>query len=165
MAYASSSDLIVYCDERVIADLCTDNGYRPTPSQLLTNANVTAALSAASGQVNTATLSAGRYSPTDLSALTGDDQAILTMMVSWLAFGILCSRRGRDARSEPFYVQALEMLDQLKKGERIFNVPANVAAGTPVQIFPSAQQYAQVNTIRTNTYRLFPIRRTQQDAS
>lgn len=148
-------------DQRLLGDLVSDSGTRVTPSALLTDPNLATALSTAAGQINSAALVGERYTVAELHALTGDDGNFLAMINAWLAFGILCSRRGRDAKEHPEYVKATELLEMLKDGEAVFNVPADVAVGTPQQNFPSFADYATVNSLRERTRHYFPVRPVQ----
>lgn len=164
MAYCTNQQIQQIIDARLLGDLVVDTGIRQTPSQLNSDANLTLALSTASGLINSAALVSERYTVAELQGLTGDDANFLVMMCAWLAFGILCSRRGRDPKERPEYEQVLQMIEDLKQGAKMFNVAADVAVGTPNEDFPSAQNYQTVNTLRTATNFYYPIRRNQNVA-
>lgn len=164
MAYCTPAQLQQILDVRLIGDLLADTGVRVDPGAQLTNANLANALSIAAGQINSAALVGERYTVLELSNLTGDDAAFLTMLNAWLSFGILCSRRGRDAKEHSEYVQALETMEHLKTGSAIFNVAADVAVGVGSINFVSAQNYATVNSLRFATPYYYPVRRTQNPA-
>jgi len=161
MAYTTASQAMALIDNRLLGDLVSDSGQRVTPSGLLTDPNLATALSTAAGQINSAALVGQRYTVAELKALTGDDAAFLVMLNTWLAFGILCSRRGRDAKEHPEYVKATEMLETLKTGEAVFNVAADVSVGTAQTSFPSFADYATVNSLRERTGHYFPVRPVQ----
>jgi hypothetical protein len=165
MSYLTNAELIDFIDERIISDLCTDNGVRPSLAQVLVDPNVTLACSTASGMVNSAALTAQRYSVLQLTSLTGDDSNLLKMIVAWLAFGQLCMRRGRDPETNPAYKEMMNYLVQIRRGDNLFNVPANVGVGVPAEQFPTAVNYQTVNTVRTATNRYFPTRRNQNTTS
>jgi|SRR5579884_1361147 len=165
MSYAQPSDLLARYDARVLGDLVNDAGTRQTPTQLLTDPNLAAALASAAGTVNAAALVGQRYTVGELSALTGDDLAFLVNVNCALAFGLLNQRRGNDPMKFPAYAEAREVLDMLRDGKAIFNVPADVAAGTPQDQFPSAAAYAAINLLRDAAGRYFAVRRRQVPAS
>ncbi len=165
MAYCSSAELMQFIDQRDIADMVTDNNVRPTYDMLLVDPNVSLALAAATGQITSYAQIGQRYTPAQLLALTGDDAAILKMMCAWLAFGILVTRRSRDAEQYPAWRDAKEMLMQLRQGVTLFNVLGNIGSQLPNQAFPTAVQFAQVNTIRTAVPSYYPIRRKQSVVS
>jgi hypothetical protein len=161
MAYATPTNLLSYIDARLIGDLALDTGVRLTPTQILTDPNVAAALSSGAGEINSCVLVGQRYTVAQLNALTGDDAALLQMLNSWLAYGILCSRRGRDPKERPEYVQTQETLKQISQGAELFNTPQG-QSGLPQTNFMTAAQWQSVNTIRSATPQLFPVRRQQQ---
>lgn len=164
MPYATPSQALTYLDARAVGDLVNDTGVRVFPSDLLTNPVFLAALSTAAGQINAAALVGERYTILELQSLTGDDAAYLQMINSWLALGVLCARRGRDAKEHVEYVNALTILDQLREGSAIFNVAADVSAGIPQTNFVSSQTYSTVNSLRTRTPHYFPQRVPQYPA-
>ena len=160
MAYATPSDFLSRYDARTTGDLVGDIDQRLSPTQLLTNANLITALSNASGQMNSAALFSERYTVQQLQALTGDDLAFLVGLTCDLAFGRLNVRRGNDPKKLPTYQEALELLDMLRKGSEIFNVPG--IQGVQASEFPSYSTYQNVNLLRDATLsRFFPIRRQQ----
>src|SRR5690242_5903704 len=116
MSYATNPDMLARYDARTVGDLVNDTDIRQTPDQLLTDANLTAALSDACGMVNTAAVVGQRYTPAELAALTGDDLNILKRLVCDIAFVYLANRRGvKPAQYEDAYTRSMEMLGMLKK--------------------------------------------------
>src|SRR4051812_44738426 len=88
-----------FYDSRVIGDLVSINGTRdPSPH---TNAKVLANLDSASGEVESACLVAGRYTPDDLNALTGMGAALLKRIVASLAYQYMRGGKGRPEDKEP----------------------------------------------------------------
>ena len=166
MPYASPDDMLLRYDARTIGDLVNDNNNRQTPTQLQTNAALLAALSSASGEINSATLYGERYTVLELQSLTGDDQEFLTALNCDLAFGRLNLRRGNDPAKFPAFIQAKELLERLRQGSLLFNVAGDVATGVVAEEFPSYTTYATVNLVRDFTRgRFFPVRRYQQGTS
>jgi hypothetical protein len=161
--YALPSDLLMYKDARTIGDLAGDLGVRVTPSAILTNPNVLAALASSAGMINSAILIGNRYTILELQALTGDDFAFLVRINCDLAFGILIGRRGNSPEQDPDYKEAKMLLEMMRDGKAIFNVPGDVAVGTPAPTFPSFINYARLGLLRDRARPLFPRRRYQQE--
>ena len=120
-SYASASDLMNHHDAGAIGDYAKD-GAQLTPNQILTSTVVSASLLWASGLLESACVAGGRYTPTDLAALTGASAAYLKGIVCDLAFFKLACRRGRPDVSKtcPGYQDAMEALKALRMGETIF---------------------------------------------
>jgi phage gp36-like protein len=161
MAYITPAEMLKRFDVRILGDLVSDSGVRVSATSLLSDPNLQAALDDASGQINAAILVAQRYTPSQLSALTGVDAAFLYWLTATLAYGRLRLRRGVKADELPEYKDALEMLQALRDGARVFNVLANEEDGNPTFGFPSLTTYAYVNLMRDYAYRYFPRRRYQ----
>lgn len=162
MSYAQPSDMLLRYDQRVLGDLCGDAGQRIPSDLLLTNATLQAMLDDGSSTINAAALVGNRYAVADLDGLTGDDRAYLIRLNCDLAYGMLRYRRGLETESVPQYQQALTTLDQLRDGERVFNVQATLDAGDATAEFPSMTTISQVNLARDYAAKLFPARRTQR---
>lgn len=162
MAYADPTDLATYFDVNVISDLASDDG---TPVQdYTTDGNITAALSAASGQINAAVMVGEIYVAADLSALTGDDLQLLKEICCQLAMAKLIRRRPEKYGNESYqqYVKdAEEYLDRLRKGERLFNLAAQAGAGIPEIDGPTIVTVTNNNLItsRSRNFYIDPGRR------
>ena len=161
MAYAAASDLVKRFDERDIADLASDDG---TPvADLATDAKVTAALSSASGRINSAVMVADLYQAADLSGLSGDDAEFLKDITCALAMGFLLRRR--SSRYQEIYAavvkQAEEQLELLRSGKNLFNVAEVKSAGQPSVDGPTAAEYALQNGISDRTRNYYPARATR----
>jgi len=157
MAYALPSDLTSYFDTAVVADLAADDG---VPAQDTTNnANINRALSSASGEINSAVLVAGIYATTDLAALTGDDLERLKELTCTLAMAKLIRRRPEKYGSEAyqaFVKDTEETLDRIRKGERLFNLPAPIDAGLPEVDGPTIATVDRLNLITSRTRNFYP---------
>jgi phage gp36-like protein len=129
-AYATATDLINAHDAGKIGDYAKD-GAQLTPNQILTDTKVAAALLRASGEVEAYCVKGGRYTPTDLAALTGAGQAFLKGLVCDLALYHLAKRRGVPdaAKAVPGYAEAMKMLESLGLGEAIFGFQQVADAG------------------------------------
>ena len=164
MAYALASDLINYKDARHLGDLCSDNDTRVTSGSLSTDAKISAALDAASGEVEAAVLQGKRYTAADLTGLTGNSAAYLKKLTCDIAFWILWDRKPAYRPDEHSRQQAIEQaanaLKMLRTGEHIFNVTAVKEAGVPDMDFPSAVELEQNNfLVDACRPRYFPARR------
>lgn len=144
--YATYTDLIAYHDSRKIADLVLDTGARET--DLSSNTKITRALKRASGEVESACFRGRSYTPADLAALIANGGAgaeLLIGLVCDLAFWHLCKRRHKLAvKAEEIAgaKEALEMLDAIQAGERIFSFTESAEAGIPAtEIETVAQKY------------------------
>ncbi len=151
-------------DARVLGDLVNDTGVRQTPTQLLTDPNLAAALDDGAGMITSAALYGERYTVAQLLALTGTDQAFLIRLNCNLTFGLLQQRRGNDPTEFPSYVEALQILELIKSGSRLFNVPADTQAGVPESYYATAQNIATVNLLTNAARPYFPVPRKQANA-
>lgn len=165
-AYATVDDLLRYYDWRNVADLINDVDNAPRPSRETVEADadgvVAAALGSASGQIESACLVAGRYQPEDLAALTGVSQKFLVKLTCDLAFWELTIRRVPDADETTVAKHALEVLDRLRLGERIFGLTETQDAGNPTTAFVTQQQIDQLNFSSTVARRYFGCRGKEQ---
>lgn len=162
MSYASVSDLLKRYDARVIGDLVNDSGTRQTSIQLLLDDNVQASLDDAAGMINSAVFNAERYDVVALNNLTGVDQAFLIRLNCDLAFGLLSMRRGTQEKALPMYEMALDTLERLRTGDRVFNSLPELQAGNVTSEFVSVDNLTRIDLARDEARRYFPIRRDQQ---
>ena len=126
-SYAQPSDLIIAYDANQVGDLVNDDKTRATASQITTVTSspgpyqtTLAKLKWASGQVEAACLVAGRYQPSDLAALTGMLLALLIDLVCDLAYWKLTIRRYPGTKLTDQAKGALDLLSDLRFGQRIF---------------------------------------------
>jgi len=118
------------CDKRTVARLCSDTGTAIADGALASDPNLAAALLDATGAVEAACLVSGRYSPTDLAALTGAAQAHLYRLLSRLTTLFLWERRpDLEMPMPPLIKEALDELELIRKGERLFGTVEAVDAG------------------------------------
>jgi hypothetical protein len=116
-------------------------------------------LLAASGELESACLVGNRYQPADLAALaalTTSAAGRVQKVVADLAFWTLQQRRqpaSADPKNCPGALQALEELDRLRNGERIFGFAEAGAAGNPDTVDPDSSK--QSNPLVDNSSRLF----------
>lgn len=167
MAYAAASDLINYKDARHLGDLCSDDGTRVASGSLSGDAKITAALDAASGEVEAALLQGKRYTAADLADLTGNSLAYLKKLTCDIAFWILWDRkpayRPDEHSREKAMEQCAESLKKLRTGEHIFNVTAVKDAGVPDLQAPSLVELQRNNfLVDACRPRYFPDRRISE---
>jgi len=158
MSYATPQDLIDRYDQRVLADLASDDG---TPGTVPTSRRISAALDAAGGQIDAACQAGQVYSADDLAGLTGNARALLVDLVCELAMVRLMSTRlekyGND-QVEAVRKRCEEYLDRLRRGERLFPLPAQLSAGTPRIDGPTAVDYQRLNLLPERARRYYPNR-------
>lgn len=148
MAYATPAQMLQRFDARVVGDLVSDNGIAAGPAELLSNANLQAALDDASGEIEAALLQGQRYTTADLSALTANSAKYLVRLTCKIAFGLLWERRpwadDGDQREQAID-QARKAVDQLRRGEHVFDVAAVKDAGLPAVRTPSVSTIESLN--------------------
>jgi phage gp36-like protein len=159
MAFASPSDLIERYDARIVADLASDSG---TPAgDVATDTRILTALDDGAGRILAACLNGQIYTEDDLNALTGSSLALLKRINCELAMVFLMGRRPEKFASDD-YRQAMESAEQylelLRKGERLFNVAANVAATSPEIDGPTTTTYDRLNLLPERCRPFYPHR-------
>lgn len=134
-AYAASTDLIARFDVRTVRELASDVDAPIDAADLATNDRVLACLKDASGMVEAACTVGERYTPDDLGTLTGVSLQLLKRLVCDLTIGLLFLARP-DRKGEPpkVYLTALETLDDLSSGAKIFGFIEARQAGAPVRV-------------------------------
>lgn len=162
-AYATPAQLLARYDARRIGDLVADPApgsttSRVSPTALLTDVNLAAALGDAAGMIDSAILKGGRYTPQDLADLaalsSGADNSyqLLIRVNCDLAYGLLIRRRGLKVEdSAPGYLEALQTLQRLSDGDLVFNLSAVIAAGR----MTTHQLDLQIGLLSANVRRYF----------
>jgi hypothetical protein len=171
--YCTPTDLFVYHDPNQVADMLAEgDDPRPTASQMNSESNKYGAmllrfLRAASGRVESACTVAKMYTVADLQELydpadsANDHTAsreVLIKLVADLCFWMLCQRRqpnASDPRNVPGALEASDLLNQLRDGERIFSFTETAAAGLPDVVPPDPSRLVTPNVVGVAT-RLFP---------
>lgn len=165
MAYANAEDLCQRYDERILQDICKDDGERET--DLSNNDKITTALSSASGILNAACLQGERYTVADLEALTGDSTEFLKTLVCDLAFIALWQRKPYPQYNDQVKAtqeRSEEWLDRLRNGAWVFNIDAAKEAGRPEVETQTVQAISQQNLfVDTSRGKFLPIRRTNRN--
>jgi len=160
-AYLTAAQLFTYVRPSIVADLVADDGATLTRIDLLTDTTLDAAIVAASGEIESALVAGNRYATTDLDGLTGNSAGLLQKTCAALVMVNLYDRGGFFAADEreKHYQYARVRLDRLRKGEDVFNLADQRAAGLPTTNGPTSTDYSEMNTIRTVCERrLYPER-------
>lgn len=157
-AFATYADMIDQYDESTLADLCSDDGV-PT-FELSESPKMIKALARATGAIKAACHVGGIYSTEDLQGLEDESQAYLVSLTCELALAFLLLRRPEKYGD---YVKEIrrgveDELDRFRKGERVFEVDANIAAGLPTVDGPRIVDYQRLNLIPERTKNFYPNR-------
>jgi len=165
VSYCSPAELFQFHDWQQVADLVRDgDGPRPSRAMLLDTGSaagqiVQQALLAASGELESACLAGNRYRPGDLVALTGGTTASavrLKKLVADLAYWSLMQRRqpaSADPKNCPGAQQAIDTLQQLREGQRVFGFAETGDAGLASTVAPDVS--ARPKAIEIQAYRFF----------
>lgn len=132
--YCTAQEFLKRADFRTVADNLSDNDKRPTLPTILDSSSVEGnrlyvILMDASGEVESACLLGGRYTPADLAALTGNQAQFLKRLVTDLAIPMVYRRRPDLNTPVPDWcTQAKNILNALAAGDRIFGIQETIDA-------------------------------------
>lgn len=145
MPYADVEQMIHRFDERTLKDLCRDDGTAET--NLSSNDRMETALQDATGAIDAACQTGRMYLPSDLTALSGSDRAILRRICCEIALSYLIQARPEKFKDadHPIHKRAQEYLDRFRRGERVFNIESNKNAGVVFHDGLDAYGYSQQN--------------------
>ena len=161
-SYATPSDMADRFDVRTLRDLASDTG--EAVADVAGDDHILVALADASGRVDAAVLIGGLYTTTQLGDLAGNSLALLKRLVCDLAMAYMIGRRPERYGSEALkaiHDASEDYLERLRRGERLFDVAAAIAAGLPEIDGPSIVQYNRLNLIPDRTKRFYPGRITR----
>lgn len=160
-AYAEPSDLISRYDVAVLGDLVADDGIRVSASDLEDDAVLLEVLQTASGQVEAAMLCGNRYSPDELSGLTGNSASHLKQIVCLIAIAILFERRPavNSMHADLYLKRADAYLEDLRHGKNLFNLAEALVDANPTISGPSSIDYRNINMLPDRMVRYFPSRK------
>lgn len=147
--YLTVARFFAYRDWQQVADMMRD-GDDPRPSKLTLldgttdeGAQLLMLGLAACGELESACIIGNRYSAADLAALTGSGKGRMEKVIADLWYWACVQRRQPgtgDPRRVPGAQQALEELDRLRDGERIFGFQESADAGLPSTVTPDLNQ-------------------------
>lgn len=134
--YATAADMLIRYDYTTVGQLLTDGRGTSTPDiSLILNpaqpegAKLQTLLMRSSGLVESAAMMGGKYKPTDLQALIGNQLELLKSIVCDLTIFELYKRRPNlDAPIPPAYREAQSWLSALEDGTTIFGLQENIDA-------------------------------------
>lgn len=133
-SYATADDLIRRYDPRSLGDLLSDSGTRMGIGTIQSDPRVTSLLAQTSGMIESACLAGKRYHPSDLSSLTGNSKEFLIGLICDLSMWVILNRRpDRKGAIPPQCTFALDTLEALRRGERIFGFEETAEAGKFVE--------------------------------
>jgi len=163
MAYATAAQLFDHHDIRTISRLASDSGGELNRQDLATCSKVTSALTAASGEVDAALLAGSRYSPSDLSGLSGNAAAHLVQMTCDITMSRLFRRRPAldPDLAKSYHEVAREHLEALRKGVNVFNLTSQQAKMHPTVDGPTSLEYQQNNLLPDRTKHYYPARESR----
>jgi len=155
MGYATPADLVTFFNEVLVEDLASDSG---VPEDAAASERIQACLDAASGRVEAALLTSGRYRVEDLQGLSGNSGWYLKWLVCAIALGYLVFNRiaRLDDGTKAIIDQAERQLESLAKGVNILNLPEKIEA-TNIQIEgPTLAERVALNTLPLRTKNFYP---------
>lgn len=147
--YLTVARFFAYRDWHQVADMLRD-GDEPRPTKLCLLDSTSDEGSqllmlglAACGELESACFIGNRYSTADLAGLTGSGKGRMEKLVADLWFWACVQRRQPgtgDPSRVPGALQALQELDRLRDGERIFGLQESGDAGLPSTVTPDINQ-------------------------
>lgn len=151
-------------DVRTLGDLCSDTGTRISSTDLLTSPKMLTNLSEASGKLMAAIKKGGRYTQTQLDALTGDSLEYLKGLECRICFYLLWrikpyTNREAQSRTTIYETDYRDAIRLLASGEDIFPTDEHVDAGHMEVDAMSAvevESFGLVRDVAANRY--FPCR-------
>lgn len=149
-AYATAAQLMKRYDVRILGQLVSDNGVQVGKSDLGANENLLTALADASGEIDASVLQASRYTVAQLAALTGNSANYLIRLTCTIAYGLLWERRSTlleldEDAGDTAQKRARQALEQLRKGQQIFDIEEVKQAGLPAISTPSITRIQSLN--------------------
>lgn len=164
MSYATPAQMLQRKDARTLGDLVADDDRQVDATDLLTDANLQAALDDASGDIEAALLVGGKFTPAQLAALTGNSQKHLIRICCEVAMFHLLNRRpsSNPEQWETYQKIRESTLDPLRKGINVFNIEANIEAGVVSQRVPTVTDYEELNLWRDRMTGFYPPRQQRR---
>jgi hypothetical protein len=140
--WCSPSEFLDRYDANLVGELVRDDGSRATVAEMVgdppttdPDSKLVAALADASGLVEAALLTGGKYTREDLATLDGNGVGFLRRLVADLAIGHLLDRRGPNAQNWPNYERATQVLERIRTGSAVLPLSEAVEAGQVLSEF------------------------------
>lgn len=166
-SYLSAAEFLKRADARTVGQLCSDTeGVTVSPTALLTDPNLQAALDAASGELEEAIFVGQKYRLEDLNVLANtpcNSRARIFDLLSDLALGKLLKRRPNFqvtmTQGEMAQIAAAEEeLDHIAQGTKIIAFLETMAAGLLDQNILTNAEITQRNLLVVQVERYLGIR-------
>lgn len=166
-SYLPAAEFLKRADARTVGQLCSDTeGITVTPTGLLTDPNLAAAMASASGELEDAIFVGQKYRLEDLNVLAAtpcNAQARLFELLSDLTLGKLLKRRpnfqAMMTQGEMMQIAAAEEeLDEIAQGTKIIAFLETMAAGIIDQNILTNDEITQRNLLVVQAERYFGIR-------
>lgn len=169
--YATGDDLIKRYDIDLIGDLCQDTreelDWESEITDLTEHVNVVSALEDATGEIDVALLSGGRYTPEQLAELanpavpqnTTNSKKHLVRVTCAIAMSILVERRLDKVSMETadwLRKTASGFLEALRRGDNVFGIQENLNAGRIDIETVEAVEIENLNLMPGRMPRFFP---------
>jgi hypothetical protein len=168
-AWITPAEFFKRADPRTIADIVGDANLRPYQNNdqtinltlLAADANLLAALAAASGQFEADVFVGQRYTPDDLTLIFNtacNAQAFMWTIIANIARMHVLERRLANDPEFPipaWYKDTKEMLQRIREGDAIFGFLEHAEAGLPKAQFMQEQDWDRVETTVTQMRKMF----------
>lgn len=143
-AYASPANLQAYCDWREVGELITDSNETLSGNDQTTNPILIELLNLGAGEIEANLMVSGMYTIAQLQALTGNSlELLIAMNCSLTLFWIYNRKPLQNQEKWKLYREMRkEALKDLSTGINVFNITANINAGTPEAKGLSTVEYA-----------------------
>ncbi len=167
--YCTAARFLVRVDWRTVADLISDTGERVESAEAVKlHPNLTAALRAASGELETAVMVGGRYIPEDLREIADDSPStnateLLADIVAGLALRRIFRRRPNDRPMPGLAAEAGEWLEKAMSGQRIFATQESSDAGVVDSVTETATVIGRRQMVTRQAARYFSRRADRSD--
>lgn len=160
MLYATTADFLTRYDARLIADLASDTGTAVQGIVLSTNANVVAAVTDASADIDAALFMGDRYTPAQLESLSDTAASLLRRLASDIALIYMKRRRGKfDPEKDGALLKEItERLNRLRNGENylMLSTDSEAEASTLLIVRPKRDAANRAVTIKGQTRNYYP---------
>lgn len=144
MSFASIGDLYNRYDSRIVDQLSSDDN-----STAPDNNKIQAALDDGASKIQLAVLQGSQYTVDQLQTLVNSGDTTLIRMNCDLALLFMAQRRsgGLPNKFEGVLRNTMELLDMLRRGQRVLNVPENRVADLAAMVNNTAQQNLNVQPL------------------
>lgn len=128
--------MIVRYDARTLGQLLSDNNTELTPSEVQSSTKLEAILLAASGRLELATFAGQRYTAADLHSFpdpSGQREVLIDLVCTFAMSALMQRRPHIIVKLGQQWEENLNLINQLRQGERIFGFTEAADAGKNVE--------------------------------